>query len=166
MRKTIGKYLIPVFAAGMLIFAVYHVVRAQQTPPKPPPPVEPARNPFGKTVAGAGITEARTQNIAIGTALPGVVLDVYVPDPYSGKFAPGDPQALIGKTVKKGDPLFLVDDRQLRAQFKDESSQCRLRNSAIGEAETPTSSRGTAAERGGRRGRQGQYGAAKRPRGS
>ena len=118
MRKTIGKYLIPVFAAGMLIFAVYHVVRAQQTPPKPPPPVEPARNPFGKTVAGAGITEAHTQNIAVGTALPGVVLEVYVPDPYTGKFAPSDPQALIGKTVKKGDPLFLVDDRQLKAQFK------------------------------------------------
>ncbi len=118
MRKTIGKYLIPVLAASMLIFAVIHVVKAQQTPPKPPPPVEPARTPFGKTVAGAGITEARSLNIAVGTAIPGVVLEVYVPDSESGKFVPGDPQKLIGKTVKKGDPLFLVDDRQLRAQLK------------------------------------------------
>jgi HlyD family secretion protein len=118
MRKTIGKYVIPVLAAGMLVFAVIHVVRAQQTPPKPPPPVEPSRTPFGKTVAGAGITEARTQNIAIGTAIPGVILEVYVPDLHTGKFAPGDPQDLIGKTVKKGDPLFLVDDRQLKAQLK------------------------------------------------
>jgi HlyD family secretion protein len=118
MRKTIGKYLIPVLAAGMLILAVIHVVKAQQTPPKPPPPVEPARTPFGNTVAGAGITEARSLNIAVGTAIPGIVLDVYVPDPYSGEFVSGDPQKLIGKTVKKGDPLFLVDDRQLKAQLK------------------------------------------------
>jgi len=102
----------------MLVLAVIHVVAAQQTPPKPPLLVEPSRTPFGKTVAGAGITEARTQNIAVGTALPGIVLDVYVPDPHSGKFAAGDPQNLIGKTVKKGDPLFLVDDRQLKAQLK------------------------------------------------
>ena len=118
MRKTFGKYLIPALAAGMLILAVFHVVAAQQTPPKPPPPVEPSRTPFGKTVAGAGITEARTQNIAVGTALPGIVLDVYVPDSQSGQFAAGDPQNLIGKTVKKGDPLFLVDDRQLKAQLR------------------------------------------------
>src|SRR5450755_154461 len=124
MRKILGKYLIPVLAAGMLLFAVIHVVRAQQTPPKPPPPVEPSRTPFGKTVAGAGITEARTQNISVGTALPGIVLEVYVPDPHSGKFVPGDPQELIGKTVKKGDPLFLVDDRALRAVLK--SNQANL----------------------------------------
>ena len=118
MRKWIGRFVIPVLAAGMLIFAIIHVVRAQQTPPKPPPPVEPSRTPFGKTVAGAGITEARTENISVGTAIPGIILDVYVADPHSGKFVPCDPQEAIGKTVKKGDPLFLVDDRALRAQLK------------------------------------------------
>src|SRR5436309_934264 len=67
MRKKLGKWLLPLMAASLLVFAVFHVVRAQQTLPKPPPPVEPSRNPFGKTVAGAGIVEARSQNIAIGT---------------------------------------------------------------------------------------------------
>jgi hypothetical protein len=33
------------------------VVRAQQTPVEPPPPVEPARTPFGRTEAG--IAEAQ-----------------------------------------------------------------------------------------------------------
>ena len=117
MRKILGRFLIPVLAAGMLVFAVLHVVAAQQTPRKPPPPVEPSRSPFGDTVAGAGITEARTENIGVGTAIPGVILEVYVPD-KAGKFAPGDPQELIGETVKKGDPLFLVDDRALKAQLK------------------------------------------------
>jgi multidrug resistance efflux pump len=106
MRKSLGKLVLPVLAACMLIFAIFHVVRAQQTLPKPPPPVEPARTPFGRTVAGAGIVEAVTENISIGTALPGVVLEVYVPVDQ------------VGKVVKKGDPLFLVDDRQLKAQLK------------------------------------------------
>src|ERR1700682_5923426 len=105
MRKILGKYVIPVLAAGMLVLAVIHVVRAQQTPPRPPPPVEPSRTPFGKTVAGAGIVEARTQNIAVGTALPGVVLEVY--GPHKESMSPWD--ALVGETVKKGDKLFLVD---------------------------------------------------------
>ena len=118
MRKILGRFVVPVLAAGMLTFAVIHVVRAQQVPPKPPPPVEPSRTPFGKTVAGAGITEARTENISVGTAIPGIVLEVYKKDPQTGQFTPGDPQELIGATVKKGDPLFLVDDRALRAQLK------------------------------------------------
>src|SRR5437870_12403579 len=100
MRKRLGKFLLPVLATCMLVFAVFHVVRAQQTLPKPPPPVEPARTPFGSTVAGAGVAEAWTENISIGTALPGIVLEVYVPVEQ------------VGKVVKKGDPLFLVDNRQ------------------------------------------------------
>jgi HlyD family secretion protein len=81
------------------------VVEAQQTPPKPPPPLEPARSPFGKTVFGSGIVEPETENISIGTALPGVVLEVYVP------------VEKVGQRVRKGDPLFLVDNRQLEAQL-------------------------------------------------
>src|SRR6516164_3134178 len=112
MRKRLGKLLLPLLAAGMLVFAVIHVVRAQQTLPKPPPPVEPARTPFGSTVAGAGIVEARSQNISIGTPLPGLVLEVY--GPKKEGMQPWD--ALVGEPVKKGQPLFRVDDRQLKAQ--------------------------------------------------
>jgi multidrug resistance efflux pump len=104
MRKKYGKFMLPLVAAALLVFSIFHVVKAQQTLPKPPPPVEPSRSPFGATVAGAGIVEAWTENISIGTALPGVVLEVYVPVEQ------------VGKVVKKGDPLFRVDDRQLKAQ--------------------------------------------------
>ena len=113
MRKRFGKFLLPVLAACMLVFAVIHVVKAQQTLPKPPPPVEPARTPFGKTVAGAGIVEARSQNISVGTPLPGQVLEVY--GPKKDGMQPWD--ALVGEHVKKGQPLFRVDDRQLKAQL-------------------------------------------------
>ena len=119
MSKRFGKYLLPLFAVGMLAFAVYHVVLAQQKPPKPPPPVEPARSPFGRTVAGAGIVEARSQNIAVGSALPGVVLKVWSPKeldlPSTSNLMPWE--ALIGQHVKQGDPLFRVDDRHYQAML-------------------------------------------------
>jgi multidrug resistance efflux pump len=89
----------------MLSFGVYHMLRAQRTLPKPPPPQPPARSPFGATIAGSGVVEARSENIAIGSALPGLVLDVFVPVDD------------VGKEVQAGDKLFRVDDRQLRAQL-------------------------------------------------
>jgi multidrug resistance efflux pump len=108
------KYGLPLAALLMLFFAIYQAVLAQQKPPKLEPPVPPARAPFGAGVAGAGIVEARSQNISVGAALPGVVLKVFGPD--TPGVAPWD--ALIGHTVKEGDPLFLVDNRQLNAQLE------------------------------------------------
>src|SRR5271154_3238620 len=104
MRKRFGKYLLPLRAGGMMAFSIFQVVKAQQTPAAPPPPIEPPRTPFGNTVAGAGIVEAETENISIGSALAGVVLEAYVP------------VESVGKIVEKGDPLFLVDTRSLKAQ--------------------------------------------------
>lgn len=97
------KYLLPVLAVGLLSFAVIHVVRAQQQPPKLPPPSQPAHTPYGKTVAGAGLVEAQTENISAGSALPGVVTVVH---------------AKVGQKVAAGTPLFRLDDRQLRAELK------------------------------------------------
>lgn len=106
MTGKLTKFLLPLLAAVALVFSVYHVVRSQQTVPKPPPPIEPPRTPFGHTVAGAGIVEAETENIAIGSALSGVVLDVYVP------------VEKVGQRVNAGDKLFLVDTRALEATLK------------------------------------------------
>jgi multidrug resistance efflux pump len=105
MKRT-TKYHLPVLAAVMLGLAVYHVLGASQSLPPPSPPVEPARSAFSQTVGGAGIVEAWTENISVGTPLPGVVLEVFVPVEN------------VGQTVKKGDPLFLVDNRQLQATLK------------------------------------------------
>jgi HlyD family secretion protein len=119
MKKLFGNMLLPLLAVGMLVFAIYHVVQAQQKPPKPPPPLEPARTPFGCTVAGAGIVEARSQNIAVGSALPGLVLKVWAPEELGLPAKPGMTpwESLIGRHVKQGDPLFRVDDRQLKAML-------------------------------------------------
>src|SRR5262245_60617397 len=117
------KYGLPVLAVGMLSLAVYHVVDAAQSYPTQPPPVDPPRTAFSRTVGGAGIVEAWTENIAIGTPLPGVVLEVYVP------------VEKVGQTVKKGVPRFLVDNRQLLATLKYNEANLRAARSQLAKLE-------------------------------
>src|SRR5437763_13927287 len=100
MVRKIGFPLLALFLLG---FAVLHVVRAQHRPPKLSPPVPPARMPFGSGVAGAGLIEARTENISVGSHLPGVVTEVYVK---------------VGQRVAQGAPLFRLDDRALKAELR------------------------------------------------
>lgn len=109
------KYILPALAVGMLVFAVVFVAGGQPVAPKVAPPITPASKPFGNTVAGAGLVEAQTENISIGSALPGIVTDVHVK---------------VGAVVKAGQPLFHLDDRQLRAEMK-----ARIANLASAEAQ-------------------------------
>ena len=113
MRKFIGRLFIPVVAAAMLVFAVIHVVGAQQVPPKPPPPVEPSRTPFGKTVAGAGIVEpaneaSGTSAVSVGSQEAGLVVSVPV---------------RIGQEVKAGELLVELDKRQAESQLNVNQAQ-------------------------------------------
>jgi multidrug resistance efflux pump len=100
------KYLLPLIALVLLIFSIGHVVIAHQQAPALAPPREPPRSSFERSVAGSGIVEAQTENISIGSALPGVVMEVYVP------------VEKVGQRVKAGDPLFRVDDRALKATLR------------------------------------------------
>lgn len=74
----------------------------QAAPPPTQPPVTPAQSPYPDFVAGSGIVEASTENIAIGTPIAGIVSEINVHD---------------GSWVKKGDPLFSIDSRAARAQL-------------------------------------------------
>src|SRR5262245_57171329 len=109
------KYVLPLISAGCFAFAVYHVVGAQQAKPREEPLLPPARTPFGQTIAGTGIVEARGENIAVGAHLPGVVAEV-----FAGK----------GEKVSAGAPLFRLDDRHLQAELK-----LRQANLAVMEAQ-------------------------------
>src|SRR5205807_2412349 len=97
------KFVLPLASAGLLAFAVVHVVGSQQVPPRPGPPAPPPRAPFEGTVAGTGVVEAETENIAVGSPLAGIVTTVWVK---------------AGQRVSAGDPLFRLDDRQLRAEHE------------------------------------------------
>jgi multidrug efflux pump subunit AcrA (membrane-fusion protein) len=97
----IRKYVLPFLALCGVIFAIYTVIVTNRPLPAAQPVVEPALAPFPTYVAGAGIVEASTQNIAIGTPVSGLVTEVLVQ---------------IGTRVKAGDPLFKLDGRDLQAE--------------------------------------------------
>jgi multidrug efflux pump subunit AcrA (membrane-fusion protein) len=98
----IRKYVLPVIAMFGVIFAIYSVVTGQRQLPPAQPVTEPAQPQFDSYVAGAGIVEASTENIAVGTLVPGVVTEIFVK---------------IGDSVKAGAPLFRIDDREMRAEL-------------------------------------------------
>jgi len=98
-------------AVAMSGLGFYHVSRESQSAPLTTPPAYPARSPYADGIAASGMVEARTENIAIGAALTGLVLEVYVPSDRAGA------------EVKAGQPLFRVDDRHLKAQLRVAQSQ-------------------------------------------
>jgi multidrug resistance efflux pump len=109
----VRKYVVPVLAMAGLGMAVY-TVQTENKPTQPAAPVvPPATSPYAQPVAGAGIVEASTQNIAVGAHVPGVVAEVRVK---------------VGDQVKKGDALFVVDERSVRAELE-------MRRAALAAAE-------------------------------
>lgn len=97
-----SKYLLPVLAVLGFVFGVFSVVRGNQPAPVAAPAAGPSEAPFRSFIAGAGIVEAESRNINIGTPLPGIVIKLAVK---------------VGDQVKTGAPLFFVDDREARANL-------------------------------------------------
>lgn len=105
MRRRWYVYLLTLFSALMLLVAVWRVVEAERILPDLSPPASPPRSAFGNSIAATGLVEPKSQNIAVGSALSGVVVELHVPPDQ------------VGQTVKRGDPLFRVDDRRLHAEL-------------------------------------------------
>jgi multidrug resistance efflux pump len=114
MKRSTCRIVLPLLALAMGSLGFYHVAGESQTGPATAPPEYPARSPYEESIAASGVVEARTENIAIGTALAGLVLEVYVPSEQ------------VGTHVKAGLPLFRVDDRQLKAQLKVAEAQLAM----------------------------------------
>ncbi|MCX7068632.1 MAG: efflux RND transporter periplasmic adaptor subunit [Methylococcales bacterium] len=96
------KYLLPLLAITGLFFAGYTVVSSNQPMPIAQAVAEPSSSPFKEFIAGAGIIEAQSQNIAIGTPLPRIVTRVAVK---------------VGDQIKTSTPLFYLDERDTRADL-------------------------------------------------
>lgn len=112
MKKTI----LPLIAFGALTFGIISVVRSQprhefSVPPSPPP-----ISPYAHAVAAEGLVEASSENISIGTPLSDVVAEVPV---------------VVGQFVKRGDPLFKLDDRQLQADLASRRAELNVAESQV-----------------------------------
>lgn len=92
------RLVAPVLAVLGLLFAMRTVAATNKSSDAAPPLVAPARAPYSAYVAGAGIVEASTENIAVGTPVSGVVTSVLVTP---------------GQKVEANQPLFSLDDRSL-----------------------------------------------------
>lgn len=107
---TTRQLLLPaaaVIGLGIAVFAVMQDRQSRQvsTPgaeAENGPPKSEVPAPFASHVAGTGVVEAGTGNIAVGTPVSGIVAAVAVQ---------------WGEHVEQGATLFRLDDRDLRAQL-------------------------------------------------
>ena len=118
------KATLPILAAAGFVFGIYSVIHGNKPVPVAPAVVEPAQAPFTTFIAGSGIIEARTRNIAIGAALPGLLKALNVK---------------VGDRVKAGEVLFTIDDREAQANL-----QMRLADLARAKATVEEASAGLA----------------------
>lgn len=98
----IRKYVLTLLAIAGFALAVQTVIRGNKKLPAAQPVAMPSNAPYASYVAGAALVEARSENVAIGAVIPGVVMRVDVKP---------------GQEIQRGDPLFTVDDRAPRAEL-------------------------------------------------
>ena len=114
MMRIFIRYVVPVLAGALFVIAVLHVVRTnRETPAKQTRVAEPPVGEFKHHVAAAGLVEARSENIAVASPVPGIVEKLEVK---------------VGQRVAAGEPLFRLRSRQLRAELA-------IRKSAVTQAE-------------------------------
>lgn len=98
----IRRYVLPALAIVGIASAVAAVLVDSQERPVERAVTVPASPPYESYVAGAGIAEASTGNILIGSPVSGIASKVHVQ---------------VGDFVEAGAPLFQIDDRELQAQL-------------------------------------------------
>ncbi len=103
--------------AGVLL-TIATLWGARDKPAAPPPMEAPPRNPYASTVAAAGIIEAVNENVRIAPPVAGLITKVHV---------------AVADHVKKGDPLFQLDDRELRAQLQTRTDSLPSASARIAE---------------------------------
>ena len=96
------RFGVPVIAAALLVFGVVTVLQSRPVRPPTTPVHPPPVAAYARTVAGVGLVEASSENIAISTPVSGLCTQVYVK---------------VGDQVRAGQKLFSLDDRDLQAEL-------------------------------------------------
>jgi HlyD family secretion protein len=120
------KILLPLVALMGIVVgvrAVYSTTKKDREAPVSVPLLDPPQKPaeIVRAIYGLGLVEAQRENIPIGTAVPGVVLEVFV----DGRPGYDPPHKRVGDRVQKGEAMFRIDDRDLKADLETRESSLR-----------------------------------------
>jgi HlyD family secretion protein len=113
------RYILPLVALAGVAFAIFTVVWGEKTRPSVPPVSDAPKSPYSSSVAGSGIVEASTENISLGTQIPGIVSKIFV---------------AIGSNVKAGDPLFAIDERPIQAELATRHAAVQVAEAQLADA--------------------------------
>lgn len=94
--------ILPGVAAVGIAVAVVTAFSSERSHEPAQPLAQPSQSPYQHYVGGAGLVEADNNNISLGTSVAGVVSKVYV---------------VAGNKVEAGQALFMIDDRETRAEI-------------------------------------------------
>jgi multidrug resistance efflux pump len=115
----IRKLILPLMAVAGVGVAIYVVMAGAKPVPASQPVAQPAGAPFRSYIAGAGIVEAQTENIAIGTGEGGTVIAVHVK---------------VGDRVTKGQPLFQIRNYTHKAEVAEAKGKLEEAKAGVAQA--------------------------------
>lgn len=102
-----------------VVFVIYMVRKTTSVEPMPALPSPPAQKPSARVIAAAGLVEALCENTSIGVPEAALVKAVFVK---------------VWDKVEAGAPLLQLDDRELQAQLKTQTSDVRVREAELDKA--------------------------------
>ncbi|NGX31163.1 MAG: Macrolide export protein MacA [Chlamydiae bacterium] len=117
--KKLRNTIIFILAGCGILLGIFMVYSGAQKLTPADPLYEPQTPPFKTFVAGAGIIEASSRNIEMGTLYSGLVENIYIH---------------VNDKVKKDDPLFRLDDTQLKSELTFELTQIDVLKAQIQKA--------------------------------
>jgi HlyD family secretion protein len=116
--------ILPLLAIVGIIFVIRTVIVGSVPQPVAAPLIAPPQSPFPRFVAGSGIIEASSENIAIASPLAGVIKSVFV---------------TAGDRVERDQALFALDDREIEAEIAVRQAQVVKAQALLDDAQTQSS---------------------------
>jgi HlyD family secretion protein len=113
------NWVLTALAVLGILSGIYMLVLDRRPVPVSQPVIPPAVSPFKSFISGAGIVEAASDNIQLGTMVSAVVDKVLVDQ---------------GERVPKGEALFTLDSRQAEADLKTKQASLETSKTALEQA--------------------------------
>ncbi len=118
MKVRLSSLIVGALALAGLGTMIAIVAAGDKSYPVAAAVAAPPAKPFAHVVSGAGLIEAASENIAVGTPLPGIAERVFVK---------------VGQQVEAGEPLFALDQRQVDADIAARAAAVEVARTRIAE---------------------------------